>query len=517
MELKPRDRIVQLKILYYGPAIGGKTTNLQALHASAQGRHRGEFITVNSQQDRTILFDLLPLRGIGFQGFDIRFQIVAVPGQAPYAATRRLVTRGADAVVFVANSAADRLQENLDSLQEMNGNLSTNGLDPATIPLVFQYNKRDLPEVSSIEELTAALNRRRSPWLEAVAIRGDGVLETLGAVLEHTMQHLTGKYRSLALEPGVTVGAWTWGAIQQVFGRTTLAGTPARPGEDGEGDRRRVQVAVARLPRGASEAAADKGLIDSYVQASMELSQGLDRMREERDEALRRVAEMDSTLRAIEALGEGEPPEQTLQATLTCLAEGASCGRSSLIAPGADRHLRVVASVGMARDPFLASPEAFRIAKQRFVPLKSPLLVNLAQSAEISALLAPLDPPVKALAVAPIRSAFGLHGLAMFYFAARDPLPSPTALTHIGLMARALAAWFLVRRGRSIEASADAARRALPEIERVAKLASDLVRAAARQPEMAKAHLERAARTLDGVATLAKGLQVSARPPGKKR
>ena len=102
MELKPRDRIVQLKILYYGPAVGGKTTNLQALHASAQGRHRGEFIAVNSQQDRTILFDLLPLRGVGFHGFDLRFQIVAVPGQAPYAATRKLVTRGTDSVVFVA-------------------------------------------------------------------------------------------------------------------------------------------------------------------------------------------------------------------------------------------------------------------------------------------------------------------------------------------------------------------------------------------------------------------------------
>ena len=222
------------------------------------------------------------------------------------------------------------------------------------------------------------------------------------------------------------MGAWTWGAIQQVFGRTTLAGAVGRPGEDGEGDRRRVQVAVARLPRGASEAAADKGLIDSYVQASMELSQALDRMREERDEALRRVAEMGATLLAIEALGEGEPPEETLQATLTRLADGASCGRSSLIAPGADRRLRIVASVGMEREPFLASAEAFRIAKQRFVPLKNPLLVNLAQSPEIAAVLAPLDPPVKALAVAPVRSAFGLHGLAMFYFTARGP----AALAH---------------------------------------------------------------------------------------
>ena len=145
MELKHRDRIVQIKIVYYGPAVGGKTTNLQRLHAAAQERHRGEFISVSSQQDRTILFDLLPLKGVGFHGFEIRFQLVAVPGQARYASTRRLVVRGADAVVFVANSATDRLQENVDSLREMADYLVANNLDPATIPLVFQHNKQDLP------------------------------------------------------------------------------------------------------------------------------------------------------------------------------------------------------------------------------------------------------------------------------------------------------------------------------------------------------------------------------------
>ena len=516
MELKPRDRIVQLKIVYYGPAVCGKTTNLQMLHAAAQGRHRGEFITVNSQQERTILFDLLPLRGVGFHGFDIRFQIVAVPGQAPYAATRRLVTRGTDAVVFVANSAADRLQENVASLQEMNGNLSANGLDPATIPLVFQYNKRDLPEVSSVEELTAALNRRRAPWLEAVAIRGDGVLETLGTVLEHTMEDLTAKYRSLALEPGETVQTWAWGAIQQVFGRTTLAGSVGRPGEDGEGDRRRVQVAVARLPRGASEATADKGLIDSYVQASMELSQALDRMREERDEALRRVAEMELDpardrgargRRASrgDAAGDAHPPRRgrLLRAEQPDRPGGGS--------PPAHHRLG-----GDGERPVPREPRGVPDREAALRPAEEPRCWWTWRSRpRWPRCVAPLDPPVKALAVVPVRSGFGLHGLAMFYFTARDPLPSPTTLAHIGLMARALAAWFVVRRGRSLETSAEAARRALPEIERVAKLAGDLVRAAARQPEMAKAHLERAARTLDGVATLARGLQVPA-ASGKK-
>ncbi len=515
MELKPRDRIVQLKILYYGPAVGGKTTNLQALHASAQNRHRGEFIAVNSQQERTILFDLLPLRGVGFHGFDVRFQLVAVPGQAPYAATRRLVTRGTDAVVFVANSARDRLQENVSSLQEMNGNLAANNIDPATVPLVFQYNKRDLPQILSVDELSASINARRVPCLEAVAVRGEGVLETLATVLEHTMEFMARRYRSLALGPGETVQAWTWSAVQQVFGRTSLAGTVVRPGREGdESGQRWVQVAVPKLPKDASEGATDKGIVDSYVQASMQLSQALDQMREERDAAHRRIQELNLTLRAIEAIGEGQTSEETLRATLAHLVQGASCGRGTLLGQRPDRRLYMAAAVGMEREPFLSSAEAFEIARKRFFPLKSPQLVSPETSPELARLLSSLTPPAKALVAVPVRSGFGLHALMIFYFGAMDPLPSPAVLGHIGLMARALAAWFVVQRGRSLEASAEAVRHALPEIEQVTKLASDLVRAAAREPAKAGQLLERAARTLEGVSVLASSLQVQS--PARK-
>jgi signal recognition particle receptor subunit beta len=510
VELRTRDRIVQLKVVYYGPAVGGKTTNLQMLHAAAQGRHRGELITVNSQQERTILFDLLPLRGVGFHGFEIRFQLVAVPGQAPYAATRRLVMRGTDAVVFVANSAADRLEENVANLQEMRANLVANSLDPHEIPTVFQYNKRDLPQVSSVEELTAALNPRRAPWLEAVAIRGDGVIESLAAILEHTMEQLTVKYRSLALEPGETVQAWTWGAIQQVFGRTTLAGAGVRPteGRDAE-DLRRVQVAAPRVARGATGPEVDRALVSSYVEASMTLSEALDEMREQRDEARRRVKELELTLQAIEALGDGKPAAQTLSAALAHLVAGAGCSRGSLLAPAADKKLRMIAAVGLKKDPFVEDANGFRAVKQRFVPLKQATLLNLGQLPEVAEILAPLDPPVTAVAVVPVRSGFGLHGLALFYFAPSDPLPGPAALDHVGLMARALAAWFVVRRGQMVEANAQAARHALPEIEQVVRMASELLRAASREPQRARAHLEKAARTLENVAKLTAGIAES--------
>ena len=182
VELNHRDRTIKVKLVYYGPPVGGKTTNLQILHRSAAARRRGELISINSAQDRTILFDLLPLRTPGFRGFDLRLQVLAVPGQAMYSATRRLVLKGADSLVFVANSALDRWEENIQSYREMTQNLISHRLDPAAMPLVLQYNKRDLPQVLELEALDRALNTRRTDVIPAVAVRGEGVLETFGLV-----------------------------------------------------------------------------------------------------------------------------------------------------------------------------------------------------------------------------------------------------------------------------------------------------------------------------------------------
>ena len=509
MELRPRDRIVQLKFVYYGPAVCGKTTNLQMLHAAAITRHRGELITVNSQQERTILFDLLPLRGVGFHGFDVRFQLVAVPGQAPYAATRRLVMRGTDAVVFVANSAADRLEENCASYVEMCENLKAIGRDPETLPIVFQYNKRDLPEISSVEQLSLALNQRGVPELEAVAFRGDGVLETIGTLMASTMAELTTRYQSMALRGDETVQTWAWGAIQQVFGRSTLAGAGLRPGDGRDEDLRRVQVAVPKVARGAASADVDKALVGSYVETSLSLSEALDAMRQERDEARRRVHELDLTVQAIEELSDGKPPGDTLKAALAHLVAAAGCSRGSLIAQGPDQKLRLLAAIGMNSDPFVASPDGHVVVRERFIPLKAPSLAGAEQAPAVAAILQSLNPPAVALAVAPVRSGFGLHGIALFYLGPTDPLPAPASLGHLSLMSRALGAWFVVRRGQTQEASGHAAHGALPEIERVMRLVSELLRAAAREPQKAALHLDKAARTLDSIALLTSGLAMS--------
>ncbi|HVQ28148.1 MAG TPA: GTPase domain-containing protein, partial [Vicinamibacteria bacterium] len=224
VELNHRDRQIKVKIVYYGPPVGGKTTNLQILHQHAEAARRGEMISINSSQDRTILFDLLPLRSAGFRGFDLRLQILAVPGQAMYATTRRLVLKNADSLVFVANSAVDRWEENLQSFREMTQNLLAHRLDPATMPLAFQYNKRDLPKVMDMEFMDRALNARKVDSIAAVAVRGEGVLETFSAILMRTIQDLAKRYAVLENTKGQPAWQWTQQAVLSMFGTTSLGG-----------------------------------------------------------------------------------------------------------------------------------------------------------------------------------------------------------------------------------------------------------------------------------------------------
>jgi signal recognition particle receptor subunit beta len=520
MELKHRDRVVQIKVVYYGPAVGGKTTNLQMLHAAAEKRHRGEFISVNSAQDRTILFDLLPLRGVGFHKFEIRFQLVAVPGQAQYAATRRLILRGADAVVFVANSAADRLEENIASVREMAEHLVSSGLDPAAIPLVFQHNKRDLPKVVSVEELDNALNYRQTPSRPAVAIRGDGVLETLGAILEQTVEHLMGRYPSLALPEGEAVQSWTWEMLHQVFGGASIAqpGAPAPPEEPAH-DRRVVRVSVPRARPRDREALAEAGLpvdadaateatgpdgaiVERYAQASMDLGEALERTREELDTSRRRLDELENTLSAIEAVEDGASPIEALQKALYRIVVGGGGRGATLLGVGPERSFQFVTGVGLDKDPFLELSEGDGFIRHRFASLRKPALVDADAHPEVSQAVAPLKPPVRAVAVVPVRSALGLHGLVLIYYGRTDPLPSPAALVHLGNMARVLAAWFSVRRAAAVGAAAGRLRQTLPQIESAARAALVLVHDAARDPHVAGPSLEKVAHTLEAMVSL---------------
>jgi len=186
-------REITCKIVYYGPGRSGKTTNLLQIYSQLPEDRKGKMVSLATETDRTLFFDFLPLDLGSISGFNTRFQLYTVPGQVYYAATRKLVLQGVDGVVFVADSQSRQLAENVESLQDLHANLAEDGFDPRTMPLVMQYNKRDLPagEVTPIEELDDRLNFRGVPYFAADAINGGGVFESLRSIASIVLARLS--------------------------------------------------------------------------------------------------------------------------------------------------------------------------------------------------------------------------------------------------------------------------------------------------------------------------------------
>lgn len=181
---------VNCKIVYYGPGLGGKTTNIQYVYQKTSGGNKGNIITLNSENERTLFFDFLPLDLGEIRGFKTRFHLYTVPGQVFYEASRKLILRGVDGIVFVADSQVERMEANVESLKSLEKNLLEQGYEMGKIPLVFQWNKRDLPNVTSIKDLHEALNKINGPEFEAVAVKGNGVFETLKVISKLVLMNL---------------------------------------------------------------------------------------------------------------------------------------------------------------------------------------------------------------------------------------------------------------------------------------------------------------------------------------
>ena len=179
-----RAQEITCKIVYYGPGRSGKTTNLQYIYGRVPNERRGNMVSLATQTERTLFFDFLPIELGKISGFNTRFQLYTVPGQVYYNATRKLVLQGADGVVFVADSQARQLDENIESLANLQANLLEQGIDVRQMPLVLQYNKQDLPPelILKQNELDDALNFRELPSVPADALTGRGVFETLRAI-----------------------------------------------------------------------------------------------------------------------------------------------------------------------------------------------------------------------------------------------------------------------------------------------------------------------------------------------
>ncbi len=186
-------REINCKLVYYGPGLCGKTTNLQFIYKKVDPATKGKLISLATETERTLFFDFLPLELGTVRGFKTRFHLYTVPGQIFYEASRKLILKGADGVVFVADSQFDRMDASIESLSDMEIHLKEQGLDPLKIPLVMQYNKRDLPNIVPVDELQKALNPRNLAWFEAVAPEGVGVFETLKAIAKLVLQELQKK------------------------------------------------------------------------------------------------------------------------------------------------------------------------------------------------------------------------------------------------------------------------------------------------------------------------------------
>ncbi len=183
---------IHCKIVYYGPSLGGKTTNIQWIYSKTASDQKSKLISLDTENERTLFFDFLPLNIGEIRGFKTRFHLYSVPGQVVYDASRKLVLKGLDGIIFVADSQEERMDENIQSMKNLKTNLEQQGYDIRQIPLIIQYNKRDLPNILPVSQLREALNHYNSQEFEAIAHKGAGVFESLKTISKSIITVLKG-------------------------------------------------------------------------------------------------------------------------------------------------------------------------------------------------------------------------------------------------------------------------------------------------------------------------------------
>lgn len=334
-------RQIKIKIVYYGPALGGKTTCLQKVHHATDPNRRTKLYSLNTASDRTLFFDLMSLNLGRIRGYQLALQLYTVPGQVQYDATRRAVLSGADGVVFVADSQAHCRDANIESLDNLWTNLAANGLDRKVMPLIFQYNKRDLDPLLSVEELDEALNPNRLPAVLTVAVRGEGVMEGFSTIAEKTLAAVADK---LGVGSSPT-------AIKRLQDQVRAALAPYMP-EDGV-----VQEGAAvTIPGGvktAEGALPQDVLVGEAVRANMamtDLTAQLETLSKTLDRQLERMAGVHDFGSRISAEHDQLAILRQLLTTATTLLQVPA--GAVLMVPGSG-EMREIAVHGIGQDPLL--------------------------------------------------------------------------------------------------------------------------------------------------------------------
>ena len=278
------ERTIKAKVVYYGPAQSGKTTNLEQIHRLTDPAANNRLISLNTAQDRTLFFDLLPFSLGAVSGYDFKIQLYTVPGQVQYNATRRVVLAGADAVVFVADARRSLAKENQAAFENMKVNLLANRLVPEKVPLVFQYNKQDLPEVMSVAELSKTINPWGRPALGAVAAQGQGVIECFVAVVQDMLAAIAVKYnlKEKGLDPASVPGV-----VQEAFAEVLKNAAAAAPAAQSSPAPRAAKVVVSHAtdslhaapPQTGSETGlVSEELLHRSLRSNVELAESLSDM-----------------------------------------------------------------------------------------------------------------------------------------------------------------------------------------------------------------------------------------------
>ncbi len=260
-------REINAKIVYYGPGLSGKTTNIHFIYHRISPNQRGKLISLATETDRTLFFDFLPVELGSIKGYRVRFHLYTVPGQVFYNATRKLVLKGADGVIFVADSQRAMIDANLESISNLHDNFADMGIDLSDFPTVIQFNKRDLHDVMSLDELNQSINPRGLPYYEAVAMNGDGVLKTFAAISKLVLQDMQKHPERHNFSVGDIVAKADEEAVEQA------SRAPSRPEEQEPALPDAPLAAEAKLAMAALEKSVDKGMRVDLGKPFMEDSQ----------------------------------------------------------------------------------------------------------------------------------------------------------------------------------------------------------------------------------------------------
>jgi signal transduction histidine kinase/signal recognition particle receptor subunit beta len=344
-----QNRQIKIKIVYYGPAVGGKTTCLQHIHRVTDPQRRTKLSSLNPAADRTLFFDLLSLNLGRIRGFQLALQLYTVPGQVQYDATRRTVLTGADGVVFVADSQVSQREANLESLENLWANMAAIGLDRKSVPVVLQYNKRDLDPIQTVEEMGAALNADKYPAFQTVAISGEGILEAFTAVGEKTLAAVADKL-------GVGTSPQAIARLQEQMRK---AMQPFMPGE-GEAppvaDDVEVTVTAPEIKPG--EVLSEDVLVGEAVRANLAMTDVTTRLDFVSRQLERKVRVMDSISQFGHSVSNQRDPAKVLRLLITEAIRLLQLqGASVIIIPGSGRVREAVVH-GFKQDPLLRAADS---------------------------------------------------------------------------------------------------------------------------------------------------------------